>query len=166
MSLNSFQLPAFLAGELYRDTLVDLNNNPLKNKSLHSPDPAFLGDNLKNILLIIHEENAPYLPDNDMDFLAGILNACKLSLADTALTNIHKNPAVTYSLLIQQFKPKIILCFGINLSSLEFPLSFPEYQVQQYNNQLYLAAPSLTKLAADKQEKLQLWSCLKKIFSL
>lgn len=166
MSLDNFQLPPFLAGELYKDSLVDLDSNQLKNKSLKGGEPAFLGNNSQNILLLINEENTPFLADDDLNFLVGILTACRLTLADTALINIHKNPGITYKAILQHFKPGVIICFDINLASLEFPLAFPEYQVQQYNRQSYLAAPSLKKLAADKQEKIRLWACLKKIFSI
>ncbi|MFT3910607.1 MAG: hypothetical protein QM737_14370 [Ferruginibacter sp.] len=167
MSLDNFQLPPFLAGELYRNSLVDLDSKQLKNKSLKGADNLlYLGSNKKNILLIVNEENAVYLPEDDLNFLIDILTACKLSLADTALINCHKNPGISYKTLQKHFKPETIICLDIDLASLEFPLEFPNYQVQQYNNQSYLAAPSLKKLASDKQEKIQLWNCLKKIFSI
>lgn len=166
MSLDNFQLPPFLAGKLYKDSLVDLDSNQLKNKSLKSEDFVFLGNNKKNILLIVNDENALYLTDQDLNFLIGILTACKLTLSDTALINFNKNPNINYKKITAHFKPQSIICLGVDLKLLEFPLEFPQYQVQQYNGQSYLTAPSLETLAADKQEKLLLWNCLKKMFSL
>ncbi len=166
MSLDNFQMPPFLASELYKDSLVDLDSKQLKNKSLKKDEPIFLGGNKKNILVIVYDENAQYLADEDLNFLIDILVACKLSLDEIALINFHRNPDINYQLLLKYFKPHSILCLGADLGSLQFPLKFPDYQVQQYNNQSYLSAPSLKILAADKKEKLQLWNCLKKIFSI
>jgi hypothetical protein len=145
---------------------VDLESNQLKTKSLKADGLLYLGNNTKHILVIVDDENAAYLPDEDLQFLIGILTACKLSMSDTALINFNKNPTINYKMLMKQFKPEKVICLGIDLAALEFPLQFPHYQVQQYNQQSYLAAPSLKKLASDKQEKLQLWNCLKKLFSI
>lgn len=166
MSLDNIQLPPSLIAELYKNSMVDTDNKQLKPKSLESADLQFLGKNQKNILLLVQEENAVYLPDDNLNFLVDILNACKLSLSDTALVNVFKNKSANYKTLIEKFNPAIILFFGIDPAKLEFPLQFPYYQLQQYNNQTYLSAPSLNDLAADKQKKLQLWACLKKLFSI
>ena len=125
MSLDNFQLPPFLAGELYRNSLVDLDSKQLKNKSLKGNDGlVYLGSNKKNILLIVNEENAVYLAEEDLNFLIDILTACKLSLADTALINFHKNPGIDYKTLQQHFKPETIICLGIDLASLGLPTKF------------------------------------------
>jgi len=166
MSLDNIQLPAFLIGELYKNSLIDTGNGQLNAGSLKEADLLFLGKNQKNILLIVHEENAVYLPDEDLNFLIDILNACKLSLSDTALINVFKNKGINYKTLLEKFDPEIIIFFGIEPAALEFPLQFPYYQLQQYNNQTYLNSPSLSKLAADKKLKLQLWASLKKLFSI
>jgi hypothetical protein len=166
MTLDNFQLPPFLTGELYKDSLVDLDSKQLKNKSLKEEGFAFLGNNSKNILVIVNDENAVNLADEDLGFLIDILTACKLSLSDIALINHHRNPGLSYKTLVPYFKPETILCLGVTLDSLAFPLEFPDYQVQKYNNQSCLCAPSLKKLAANKEEKLKLWGCLKKIFAI
>ena len=166
MSLDNIQLPAFLVRELYKNSLVDVDNQQLIPKSLKAGDLPFLGKNEKNILVIVQEENAVYLPDDDLNFLIDILIACKLSLSDTALINVFGNKEVNYRSLLEKFKPGIILFFDIEPAKLEFPLQFPHYQLQQYNNQTYLSAPSLKELAADINKKKQLWSCLRKLFSV
>ena len=94
----------------------------------------------------------------------GILGACNLSMEDVALVNMNKNTGLTYISISEQLKAETILLFGVQPSALELPLQFPEYQVQKYNNQVYLSAPILTKLQGDKAEKLKLWNCLKQIF--
>lgn len=166
MSLDNFQLPPFLTEQLYKDSLVLLNTKQVIKDSLKDDPLIFLGNNQKNILVIVNEENAVYLQDEDLNFLIGVLTACKLSLSDTALINFNRNKLISYQTLTDYFKPTVIICLGIELEKLAFPLQFPHYQVQQYNNQQCLCAPSLSKLSADKQEKLQLWASLKKIFAI
>ncbi len=166
MSLDNFQLPPFLTEQLYKDSLVLLYSKQLINKSLKEDSLSFLGNNQKNILVVVNEENAVYLQDEDLNFLIDILTACKLSLSDTALINFNRNKRISYQSLTDYFKPSVIICLGIELEKLAFPLQFPYYQVQHYNQQQCLCGPSLNKLSADKQEKLQLWASLKKIFAI
>ncbi len=166
MSLDNIQLPPFLIQELYRNSLIEEQNNQPKTNSLKTDEVLFLGKNQKNILVIVAEENAVYLPDETLNFLIGILGACKLSLSDTALINFNRNPGIDYKTLQEKFKPGIILFFGIEPAALEFPLQFPHYQLQAYNKQTYLSAPSLYQLSVDITEKKKLWSSLKTLFSI
>lgn len=166
MSLNNIQLPTYLVGELYKNSLLDIDNQELNSNLIKHDELNYLGKNEKNILLIVDEESAVFLPDDSLTFLIEILSACKLSLSDTALINVFEKKEIKYKLLNENFKPDIILFFGIEPAALEFPLQFPRYQIQKYINQIYLSAPSLDELAADIEKKRQLWVCLKKIFSI
>ena len=87
-------------------------------------------------------------------------------MADVALVNLTKNPGVSYTVLSEQLKAENVFLFGPDAAVLELPLQFPHYQVQQFNNQIYLSAVSLKELQANKEEKMKLWNCLKKIFSI
>ncbi len=164
MSLDNIQLTPFLVQNLYTKTLVELKNvqEQLPTKTISSI-PSF-GKNAKNILLMVNETEAPFASDADLNLLVGILTACKLSLADVALVNFHNNEGLTYDLLVDQFKPGFVILFGILPKDLSFPLHFPHYQLQHYNNQTFLCAPSLKMLAAVTAEKKQLWSCLQTYF--
>lgn len=166
MSLDNIQLPPFLVGELYKNFLVDIDNQQLNPGLSETGNLSYLGKNEKNILLIVREKNALYLSDENLHFLVGILNACKLTLTDTALLNVHERNDIKYNMLLEKFKPGIILFFGIEPASLEFPLQFPLYQLQKYNNQTYLSAPSLDELAADIEKKKLFWASLRKLFSV
>ena len=166
MSLDNIQLPPFLVRELYKNSLVEADNQQLNTQILKGNDLLFLGKNQKNILLIVEEQNAVYLPDEDLNFLVDILKACNLSLSDTALINFFQNKAINYRSLLEKFKPETILFFGIEPAKLDFPLQFPHYQLQAYNNQTYLSGPSLKELAADVEKKKLFWACLRKLFSI
>jgi len=166
MSLDNFQLPPFLTAELYRDSLVDLDDDQIKKKTLQAPDFISLGNNKKQVLIIVNDADCLHVNEDDLAFLVTILTACKLSLSDTALINFNSNPGMTYKSLQQHFKPVTIICLGVELNRLAFPLEFPLYQVQKYNGQAYLSAPSLRILSGNQGEKLQFWNALKKLFSI
>jgi predicted HTH transcriptional regulator len=165
MSLDNIQLPPLLVHDLYKNVMIDLKINQSTevqsgtlNKSL-----AALGNNEKNIIVLVNQKNTIYLPEQALNFLMGILTACKLSMADIALINVFEKQ-INYKMLKEEYDAEKILLFDVAPSQIELPLQFPHYQVQNYNNQTYLCAPDLEILQADKNEKTQLWQCLKKIF--
>ena len=161
MSLDNIQLPPIVLQNLYRNALIDLKTGNAASATL-----TYLGNNQKRVAIIVDEHEAIYLPDEELNFLLGILTACKLSMADIALLNYHKNPAITYKDIAEQLHAEKIFLFGTTPAILELPLQFPHYQVQQYNDQVYLSSPNLKKLRDDKAEKTKLWNCLKQVFSI
>lgn len=167
MSLDDIVLPAQVVQELYRDVLVELTP-PVAIPAASADDSAltYLGDNQKQVAVIVDDPESIYLQDEALNFLLGILTACKLSMADIALINSAKNPGMTYQELEQQLHAKKLILFGVAPAVLQLPLQFPHYQVQQYNNQVYLASPALRVLMNDRAEKTKLWVCLKQVFQL
>jgi hypothetical protein len=168
MSLENIQLPAIVIQDLFKKSLVDLNKKEMAAPAAKPAgnDISFLGKNGRNIAILVHSPETLYLPDNELDFLMGILTACGLTMADIALVNIAQKKEIDYKILESSLSAEKIFLFGPEPAVLQLPLSFPHYQVQRYNNQVYLAAPSLQQLQADKMEKSKLWTCLKQIFSL
>jgi hypothetical protein len=165
MSLDNIDLPVSVLQSLYNKSLYDLNTDKSETKVAKSGNVSFLGNNLKKIAILIDSPETIYLPDEELNFLLGILTACKLSMADIALINVSKNSPLTYQDITKKLKAGKIFLFGLDPEILKLPLQFPHYQVQQFNNQVYLSSVSLAELQADKEEKMKLWNCLKKIFS-
>lgn len=166
MSLDNIQFPAVVMQNLYSKSLFDLKTG---NPDLALPKSgivSYLGNNQGRIVIIVTSAEAIYLPDEDLKFLLGILSACKLSMKDIALINFSKNPSLLYEGLTEQLNAEKIFLFGVDPELLGLPLQFPHYQIQQFNNQVYLSSVSLTELQNDKAEKTKLWNCLKKIFSI
>lgn len=165
MSLDNIQLSPFLVQQLYKKTLFEIDG--IKKEPVAQPVPAisYLGKNDKNILVLVNEPGAAFLTDADLNLLIGILTACKLSLADIALVNFHKNIEIGYEQLIKEFSPGTIFLFGIEPKDLQFPLHFPNFQLQQYNDQTYISAPSLRSLSENKEQKKELWACLQRYIS-
>ena len=166
MSLDNILLPDTILQGLYSKCLYDLETDKSVLTGIQTPGISFLGTNQKKITVLVNCETAIYLPDDELSFLLGILTACKLSMADIALVNLAKNPDLNYSFLTEQFKAEKVFLFGLNAAAIALPLEFPHYQVQQFNNQVYLSSLSLSELQANKEEKMKLWNCLKKIFSI
>ena len=162
MSFNNLILNPLLIRELYKKTLVDFA--PLSTDVATAENPVhYLGNNEKNICIIVNEPHATFIKDEDLQFLINVLSACKLSLADVAVVNNHLNP-VSYSHITNQFNPEIILLFGIPHESIGLPLHFPDFQLQRYDNKQFLAAPPLTMIALNPDIKKLLWANLQKLF--
>lgn len=166
MSLNNIPVPAIVLQDLFRNSLIDQQAENTLLNGVESEKCAFLGDNRRHIAIIVNDASAIYLPDDGLSFLLGILSACKLTMADVALLNCAKNPSLNYTGISEQFAAEKIFLFGVEPATIRLPLQFPYYQVQKYNDQVYLSSPALKILENDKAEKTKLWACLKQIFSI
>ena len=174
MNLEYVHLPGFLIADLYKSSLVIVNNEPKAEKITTNPEKNtdrqwYLGSNLQKIAIIVSEKEAVYLQDESLQFLSAILGACKLNLGDVAIVNYH-NDRVSYSLLKEKLSPHSVLLFGVTAKQIQIPFTVPHYQVQQHDNCNFLLAPSLdTMLGTSQQAKLEkskLWLCLKKMFNV
>ena len=166
MSLDNIQLPDTILQGLYSKCLYDLESDKSVLSDIPASQISFLGSNQKKIAILVNSETSIYLPDDELGFLMGILTACKLSMADIALVNLSKNAGLNYLALFKQLKAEKIFLFGLKADAIELPLQFPHYQIQQFNNQVYLSSVSLNEMQTNKDEKMKLWNCLKKIFSI
>lgn len=166
MSLDNIQVPPIVLQDLYKKTLFDLKAGEQAMVSPETGVISYLGNNQRKIVIIVMSPEAIYLPDEDLKFLLGILSACKLSMEDIALVNASMQSSLLYNKLTEQFSAEKVFLFGVDPQILNLPLQFPHYQVQQFNNQVYVSSASLNDLQNDKAEKMKLWNCLKKVFSL
>ncbi len=143
MSLDNIKLPASVIGDLYKNSLVLSDNNISTVAETPSTKVSFnvLGHNQQGIIIVVADDETLYLPDEQLNFLMGILTACKLTMQDVAIINIKKNKNVSYQNITGELKAKKILLFGVEPELLSLPLQFPAYQLQSYNNQVYLSSP-------------------------
>ncbi|CAN5429872.1 hypothetical protein BH10BAC2_BH10BAC2_48530 [soil metagenome] len=183
----STQLPDFVIAGLYKDSLVlaeeaieeskpakkrEQVTNKTANAEVPPAPPAkkwFLGDNKKNITVLLKDPAAVYINDEWLGTLSKLLAACKLNLADIAIVNLK--PDITFALIKGQLQPRNVLMFDVTTNDLALPFSIPSYQVQQYGGCTFMTAPAIT-LSADKTtesiktEKRSLWDKLKVIFNV
>lgn len=166
MSLVNFQLPPIVLQDMFSNSLVDLNNIQEQSTIPSDNQISCLGNNEKGVLIIVNSKDSLYLPDPLLEFLQGILKACKLKLGDVALLNIDTTGPISYKELGRHLRMEKIILFGIDLDAIELPLKFPDYQVQKYNDMFFLSVPTLETVLNNKEEKTLLWDCLKKMFIL
>ena len=88
MGFDNIQLPASLLIDLYKDSIVQLEDIE-KTKPLQQPDSAvkYLGENKKGVLILVEDKTAPFLNETAFNLLLNILTACKLNMGDVALVN-------------------------------------------------------------------------------
>jgi hypothetical protein len=129
----------------------------------------YLGNNRRNITLLVQTPGSPFLPDNQLAFLTRILEACRMTLADVAIVNNAATP-VTIAGIKQQLHPTTIFLFGLEPTAIRLPINFPAFRPQDYDGCTYLSAPSLDQLVPNSEEskllKSKLWVCLKTIFDV
>lgn len=171
--LNNIKLPPQLIASLYPYSLID--DKGVNKQALPGPEvldeknePAllqWLGDNKKQITIIVREANAKYVTDEGLQLLTNMLTACKLSLADVAIVNLH-NQDFAYQQIVDQLKPRIGLLFEVEPSGFGLPMKFPYFQIQPYAGCSYVYAPSLSELEKDKTQRMNLWVTLKRLFGV
>ncbi|HVZ56654.1 MAG TPA: hypothetical protein VG870_08355 [Chitinophagaceae bacterium] len=125
-----------------------------------------LGNNGKNILVLVRHQEVTHLPDAELMFLVSMLSACKLGLEDVAVFNLHNQPDAGYRQLLDHFRSKTVLVFGITPAELALPVDFPLFQVQPLNKTIFLCAPGLQELESDKVLKSKLWVSLRRLFNI
>ena len=178
MSLNNIQLNPSLLADMYRTSLVETKEARRKEKKQAPPAIEtdtkdtkaahwkHLGEYKKNVLIVVRYNHVPYLPDEQLNFLTSVLGACKLNLGDVAIVNAAHGAPALYKDLQKKFKSSFTILLGLTPEELEMPLSFPEFQVQAFNNCIFLHTPVLEVLETDKILKSKLWVCLKKMFGV
>jgi hypothetical protein len=126
----------------------------------------FLGENRKQVLIVVNYPDAVHIPDKQLAFLTNLLSACQLNLGDTAVLNFHHYSPKDFNGIISYFAPQKVLLFGVEPAEFGMPLLFPQFQVQSFKESIYLFAPSLEETEPDKILKNKLWICFKKLFNL
>jgi hypothetical protein len=168
MSLDNINISPYLVKELYGDFLINDSVMLAENKEVGTEENVikFLGKNEKNILVVVAEKDHVFLTEEELAFLMNVLNACAVTIQDSALVNCSSRDEKMYDKLMLQFTPEYIIFAGAKPSSLGFPIEINNYRVQKYNNVNYLCSPALQKISADKEEKKLLWNALKTLFSI
>ncbi len=170
MKLEKLQLPDFVLAELYKDHLVVLSDETHTEQSF-APESSkwFFGENKKNVTILVNDSGAVYLRDEWLNFLSSILSACKMNLSDVAIINYFNHP-VSYKEVQEKLSPAFFILFDVTAASIQLPFTIPHYQMQKYNNCIFLLAPSLQNMLSEskeaKLEKSKLWLSLKKMFSV
>jgi hypothetical protein len=179
------RLPDIVLAGLYKDSLVitheQLQNRTItpqqvtnkKNTEVLKEQPPikkwFLGDNRKNILILLKDTSAIHINDEWLGTLSKLLNACNLNLADVAIINQIKQ-ARTFTELKEELRPQFVFMFNVLTADIQLSFTIPHYQVQNYGGCTFMTAPIITLSAENsleiKTEKRKLWEKLRMIFNV
>ncbi len=174
MSFKVAKLPDFLIVDFYKNVLINNFNSELTkitplNKEQNLKKIEFLGENKKNIVIVLEDKESVFISDEKLQLLTNLLQACNLSLADVAIINIA-NKNLNYSTIKNSIPFEFLLMMGINFKQFELPLAFSKNKVQQFNNAHLLITENLNDLLGDtveiKTEKRALWNALKMMFNI
>ena len=124
----------------------------------------FVGENNRQIVILINEFTEEYIQPSSMKYLLAILKACKLELDDVAIINITKEK-IELTKIMNLFSPKVILLFGIKNTDLNSSLNLNINQIFTYDKCEILVTTALNPFAP-LSEKSELWYNLKSIFHL
>src|SRR6478672_4165611 len=165
MSLNDIRFPASAIAGLYRTSLVEETEDftVTKVENVHAASETFMGENKKNILIIVDYPDVKFLPDDVLVFLINMLTACKLSLADVAILNLQNADEKNYKEVLSKLKSRIVFLFGVEPASFGLPVSFPHFQIQPFASATFLFTPPLEECNHDALLKSKLWVCLRRI---
>lgn len=134
----------------------------LYGRSLVMPEEAkkgkekvkFLGNNARNVLVLVNNAEHSFLPENELVFLTKMLAACQLNIGDVAIVNVQ-NVAVTDA--VAELLPEKIIDFGTS----------PETSFESGST---VSSVPLKQMLGESQEARQLkgklWTGLKQMFGL
>ncbi len=182
MSLNQIDLSPALLSALYTNVLIESGSGteaqqhepvvpatvtaPVADPPATAEAPRHLGNNAKKILIAVNYADALHLPDETLSFLTNMLSACKLSLGDVAIVNLHHLSPAPANQLQAHFKNTRGLLFGITPADFGLAVDFPPFQVQALAGVTFLYAPALEGIQQDRALKGQLWTALQRLFGL
>jgi hypothetical protein len=192
MGINNIILSGLLIEEWYGDSaLVGCGPTSVRETPVSIPPPAapakrpeapsapqptpeppgykFLGNHRRKVTIIVDSPGSAFLPDEQLNFLTKILEACRMNIGDVAILNHHTAP-ITVTDLRQQLQPVNIILFGVEPTAIRLPINFAEFRPQPYDQCTYLAAPPLQQMVGSTAEakllKSKLWVCLKTLFEV
>ena len=129
----------------------------------------YLGEHLKQVTIIVKDELAVYLNENDLTLLSSILSACKLTLADIALINVAQQKLSLHEIL-NVLPSKLVMIFDVSSTTLKIKLPTTLYKSIQLGDTYLLFSSALSLMQGGDQsaklEKSKLWAILKQLFQL
>jgi hypothetical protein len=169
VSINEIRLPATMIHDLYKNSLVEVNGEKAVIEATALVPAKFLGGNERNILILAKSSDAVIVNDRQLSFLTKLLEACKMNIGDVAILNNAEEKWMIGELK-KRFHPKSVLLFGCSPASIQLPIEFPMFKLQDYGGTIFLIAPTLEELDTESNEgkilKSKLWVCLKTLFGL
>lgn len=126
-------------------------------------DDDFFGNNQKNLMIVIADENEKN--DDNIAFLSKIIAAIKHDLDNDAIRLFLENDAkMSINSSITHYNSKNVLIFGLGNTQLGIFIQQKKYQPFEVQGVRYLFADSLSEMQIQKELKGALWDALKRMF--
>jgi hypothetical protein len=127
----------------------------------------FKGKNKQEIVVMVNDEKAEYLSENEEAFLMKILQAVQLTQDDIALVNAyHFQSEVHQPEALNNIPYKTLITFGDLPEAVFFRKYLTKYLWNKDDkNRVYLQADALKEIANDRTKKQLLWKNLQEIFT-
>lgn len=165
MSLEQLQLDPYLLAQMYDQPIIPEAAKVVPATEKVLPKVKYLGENQKNILLLIQNESEAYLNEELFNLLTNILNACKLGMQDVALTNAATYPGLTLADYKTAIPVRQCIIFAVTPGSIGLP-PMQTYQLETHEQLPVLYSDALQLIATDKNLKGRLWMGLKQLFGI
>lgn len=157
MSLDKLKIPGLLVCELFKNQLVDIRKGGENTLSFT--------DELKDVLIIVSEPKPGPTGARSLGIIEKILTACKWRMEDTSFININ-GASVTWAGIKEGGNPRICIFFGPDSTTIDLPVIFPEFRIQQFDATKFLQCPSPERVEGDRLLKSKLWLCMKELFNV
>ncbi len=173
MDLNHINLPSSLMADFYKTSLFEkMITAPLAKKTEVTAENKkriqFLGKNQKGICVLVNYPKDVYLPDEQLNFLTAILQACKLNMGDVAIVN-YARENISFTELKTQITCNYLLIFGVKAADLGID-EMTLFSSQNISDCCVVYSSAAEDLNNNNTEgkilKSKLWNCLKQIFNV
>ncbi len=135
---------------------------PVAEAIPQAPQFKFVGNNERNILILVNDEHNPVSTLQGRELLGNILKAINLSRNDCALVNYASCNAADFRQFQSFFKPQYVFAFGVSPEQLGLADAACNNIVTQDQSKLIFSS-NLDVLSGDAATKKLLWASLKQI---
>ncbi len=134
----------------------------LKMPSIDKIAFKFLGNNKRNILILVNDPLHEVSDEKGRELLRKIVKSVNLSANDFALLNYHHYQNSSYQQLIDYFASTVVFAFGVSSQQLGLQ-GHAENIVVKERDVLLIFSAELKQLEQDMNGKKALWASLKKL---
>lgn len=126
------------------------------------PEFKFLGNNNRNILILVSDEQNDVSDEKGRELLRKIVKSINLSASDFALLNYAKYKGTSYEELKARFSSVIVFAFGVSAEQLGLK-KHPVNTVVTEGDVKLIFSSTLQMLDEDTNGKKVLWGSLKQL---
>jgi hypothetical protein len=138
-------------------------SQPSASAVAQSVDFKFLGNNKRNILILVNDEENEVSDEMGRELLRKIVKSVNLSANDFALLNYAKYKGTGLQALQDYFSSTLIFAFGVSPAQLSLTISHPENVIVQEGTIRMIFSAELKTLDKNPAGKKALWGSLQNL---